>query len=47
MQKLRAGKPVDPAAYYFRCTPAFETAAPAHCGTRRPDRVEIDAFLVQ
>jgi len=56
MQKLLAGEPVDPAAYYFRCTPAFETAAPAHqwltrtvfigSGARHPDRVEIDVFAV-
>jgi hypothetical protein len=57
MQKLLAGEPVDPAAYYFRCAPVFETAAPAHQwltrtvfvagGVRQPDRVEIDVFAVR
>jgi hypothetical protein len=56
MRKLIAGEPVDPAAYYFRCTPVFETAAPAHqwltrtvfvaSGARHPDRVELDVFAV-
>ncbi len=56
MRKLLAGEAVDPAAYYFRCTPVFETAAPAHQwlmrtvfvarGARHPDRVEIDIFAV-
>jgi hypothetical protein len=56
MKKLIAGEPVDPAAYYFRCAPIFETAAPAHqwlvrtvfvaSGARHPDRVEIDVFAV-
>lgn len=27
MQRLQSGEPVDPAAYYFRMTPVFETAA--------------------
>jgi Protein of unknown function (DUF3237) len=54
--KLLAGEPVDPAAYYFRCTPVFETAAPAHqwltrtvftaTGERRPDLVEIRVYAV-
>jgi hypothetical protein len=57
MRKLTAGEPVDPSAYYFRCTPAFETAAPAHQwltrtvfvagGARHSDRVEIDVFAVR
>ena len=57
MQRLLAGEPVDPGAYYFRCTPTFETAAPAHqwltrtvfigSGARHPDRVEIDVFAVR
>lgn len=51
-----AATPVDPAAYYFRCTPVFQTAAPVHqwlgrtvfvaSGARHPDRVEIDVFAV-
>lgn len=54
--KLVAGEAVDPAAYYFRCTPVFETAAPAHqwltrtvftaTGERRPDEVEIRVYAV-
>ncbi len=54
--KLLAGEPVDPAAYYFRCTPVFETAAPAHrwltrtvfaaTGERRPDLVEISVYAL-
>jgi hypothetical protein len=57
MRKLIAGEPVDPGAYYFRCAPVFETAAPAHQwlartvfvgrGARHPDRVEIDVFAVR
>ena len=56
IQKLLAGEPVDPAAYYFRCTPVFEAAAPPHqwltrtvfvaSGARHPDRVAIDVFAV-
>ena len=54
--KLIAGAAVDPSTYYFRCTPAFETAAPAHqwltrsifvaTGVRHPDRVEIAVYAV-
>ncbi|HKC31209.1 MAG TPA: DUF3237 domain-containing protein, partial [Burkholderiales bacterium] len=57
MRKLIAGEPVDPGAYYFRCTPVFETAAPAHhwltrtvfvaSGARHPDRVEISVYAVR
>ena len=57
MQKLIAGEPVDPAAYYFRCAPVFETAAPAHqwltrtvfiaSGARHPDLVELSVFAVR
>jgi len=56
MRRLIAGEPVDPAAYYFRCTPSFETAAPAHQwltrtvmvgkGERHPDRVELRFYAV-
>jgi|SRR6185437_61994 len=56
IRKLIAGEAVDPGAYYFRCAPAFETAAPAHqwltrtvfvgSGARHPDRVEIEIFAV-
>ncbi len=57
MRKLIAGEPVDPGAYYFRCTPVFETAAPAYhwltrtvfvaSGARHPDRVEISVYAVR
>ncbi|MGO8915894.1 MAG: DUF3237 domain-containing protein [Stellaceae bacterium] len=56
VRQLLAGEPVDPGAYYFRCAPAFETAAPAHrwltrtlfvaSGARRPDVVEISVYAV-
>lgn len=56
MRQLVAGEPVDPDGYYFRCTPVFETAAPAHqwltravfvaSGARRPDRVELRFYEV-
>ena len=57
MRKLIAGEAVDPGAYYFRCAPVFETAAPTHqwltrtvfvaSGARHPDRVEIDVFALR
>ena len=56
MARITQGEPVDPAQVYFRTTPRFETAAPAHLwltrplflatGIRRPDRVEIAVFEV-
>ena len=56
MERLRRGDPVDPALIYFRSTPRFETAAPAHTwlmqrlfvctGIRRPDRVVLSVFEV-
>jgi Protein of unknown function (DUF3237) len=56
MRKIIAGEPVDPGAYYFRCTPTFETAAPGHQwltrtvfvgkGERHPDRVELRFYAV-
>jgi len=52
--KLNAGEAVDPAAYYFRSSPVFETAAAAHRwltrivflagGVRHPDAVEIRVY---
>lgn len=55
-ERLVRGEPVDPALVYFRCTPAFETAAPSLAwvnerlflgsGVRRPASVEIDCFTV-
>ena len=57
VERLIRGEPVDPAAYYFRCTPSFETGAPAHqwltrsvfvgSGARHPDRVEIQVYEVR
>ena len=54
MARLFAGEPVDPASYYFRCSPTFETAAPAYqwlnrtvflgSGVRHPDAVEIQIY---
>jgi hypothetical protein len=56
IRRLAAGEPVDPTAYYFRGSPAFTTAAPAHlwltrtvfiaAGARHPDRVEIKVYAV-
>ena len=56
MERLRRGEPVDPALIYFRATPRFETAAPAHrwlmqrmflaSGVRQPDRVVLSVFEV-
>ena len=50
-------RPVDPALVYFRCVPAFETSSDAlgwiderlfvGTGVRRPDRVEIDCFVLR
>lgn len=55
-QKLINGEPVDPAEIYFRCTPIFETEAPAFhwiterifvgTGIRRPDCVELTLYEV-
>ena len=54
--RLVRGEPVDPAAIYFRCVPAFEVSSPAlqwlsesifvGTGARFPDRVEISLFRV-
>jgi hypothetical protein len=48
------GEPVDPAQIYFRCSPSFETAAPAlswmgermfvGTGARYPDAVVMRFF---
>jgi hypothetical protein len=55
--RLLRGEAVDPAQIYFRCSPSFETAAPAlrwigerlfvGGGVRHPDRVEMRFFCVQ
>ena len=56
VRRLVAGEDVDPALYYFRTTPWFETALPAYdwmnrsvcvaSGARRPDCVELDFYLL-
>ncbi len=56
LARLAAGEDVDPADYYFRSTPVFETGAEAHAwlnsvvavasGARRPDAVELGVFEV-
>jgi hypothetical protein len=54
--RLARGAPVDPASYYFRTSPWFETAAPQYAwlnrsifvgsGARLPDCVKLDVFEV-
>jgi hypothetical protein len=56
MARLARGEPVDPAAIYFRCSPAFETAAPSlrwinerlfvGTGRREPQQVLLRFFEV-
>jgi hypothetical protein len=56
MAKLLRGEPVPPDRVYFRTTPAFETAAPAHAwlcrtiflglGERRPTAVRVRVYAV-
>ena len=56
MAKLVKGEVVNPESVYFRCTPRFETAAPAlswiserlfiGTGARHPDRVVMRFFEV-
>ena len=56
LARLGRGEPVDPAAYYFRTTPRFETGAPAYgwlndlvavgSAVRRPDAVILDFYAV-
>lgn len=55
--RLVRGEPVDPQLVYFRCTPTFETSAPAFAwinerlfvgsGIRRPDEVQISCFALR
>lgn len=35
MARMGAGQPVDPASYYFRIAPVFETSAPAYAWLNR------------
>jgi hypothetical protein len=54
--RMTRSEPVDPAEVYFRSTPRFETAAPAHLwltrplfiasGARFPDRVVLSVYEV-
>ena len=56
VRRMMAGEPVDPAGYYFRMTPRFETAAVRYgwlngiiavaTGMRTPDRVIYDVYAV-
>jgi hypothetical protein len=56
MARITKGESVDPGLVYFRTTPRFETASPAHqwltrpiflaTGARHPDRVEVAVFEV-
>ncbi len=56
LARLGRGEPVDPASYYFRTTPRFETGAPAHAwlndviavgsAVRRADAVILDFYVV-
>ncbi len=57
IERLAKGEAVDPSAYYFRTTPRFDVAPGSHewlrrhafvaRGIRRPDRVEIDFYVVR
>ena len=57
IEKLARGEDVDPALYYMRATPWFETAAPAYAwlnraicvatGARRAAAVELDFYEVK
>jgi hypothetical protein len=56
LARLARGEPVDPAAYYFRTTPRFETGAPGYgwlndlvtvgSAVRRPEAVILDFYAV-
>lgn len=57
IQRLAAGEPVDPALYYMRTTPRFETGAERYrwlnriicvaTGARRAAAVELEVFEVK
>ena len=57
IEKLARGEEVDPALYYMRATPWFETSAPAYAwlnraicvatGARRAAAVELDFYEVK
>jgi hypothetical protein len=56
LEKLAAGEVVDPARYYMRTTPLFETGDPRYAwlnrmicvatGARRPAAVELEVFQI-
>ena len=56
LARLAAGEPVDPASYYFRTAPRFETGSERHAwlteslfvaaARREPARVLLDVFRV-
>lgn len=56
LARLGCGEPVDPATYYFRTTPRFETGAPRYAwlndliavgsAVRRPEAVILDFYAV-
>ncbi|HEU4440316.1 MAG TPA: DUF3237 domain-containing protein [Methylomirabilota bacterium] len=56
LARLGRGEPVDPAGYYFRTTPRFETGAAAYAwlndviavgsAVRRPEAVVLDFYVV-
>lgn len=57
IERLAKGEDVDPSAYYFRTTPRFDVPPGQHDwlrrnafvarGIRRPDRVQIDFYVVR
>ena len=57
LARLRAGEPVEPASYYFRTTPTFETGAPPYAwlndlvavcsAARAAHAVTLDFFAVR
>jgi hypothetical protein len=57
VERLARGEDVDPALYYMRTTPWFETSAPAYAwlnravcvgtGARRAAAVELDFYEVK
>lgn len=57
LRRLAAGEPVDPALYYMRTAPLFETGDARYAwlnrivciatGARRPAAVELDVYEVQ
>ena len=57
IERMAGGEDVDPALYYMRATPWFETSAPRYAwlnrticiatGARRPAAVELDFFEVK